>query len=126
MYSKRGQKSDPPDNGDARRILYCLVPDDKPNLRELLDRHYRQFDEIRVVAERRGLDRRTDADRRRGAGEPRGSRERRRVNPEPERRAQRRRAQGRPVKPPVPLPPEADRYVDQIVFVERVEGRRGG
>jgi hypothetical protein len=29
------------------------------------------------------------------------------------------------VKPPVPLPPEADRYVDQIVFVERMEAGAG-
>ena len=111
-------------NGDARRILYCLVPDDKPQLRELLDQHYRQFDEIRVVAERRGLDRRSGADRRRGAGE-RQRDERRRTNPEPERRGRRRRADARPVKPPVPLPPEADRYVDQIVFVERMEAGAG-
>jgi len=112
-------------NGDPRRVLYCLVPDDKPQLRELLDRHFRHFEGVRVVAERRGLDRRSGADRRRGAGERRDDAERRRTNPEPERRGRRRRAEGKPVKPPVPLPPEADRYVDQIVFVERVETRAG-
>jgi len=50
----------------------------------------------------------------------RASDERRRTNPEPERRAGRRRAGARPVKPPVP-PPEASRFVDQIVFFERLE-----
>ena len=126
MPERRQQPAGSRENGDPRRILYCLVPDDKPRLRELLDRHYRRFDQIRVVAERRGLDRRSSADRRRGAGQRRGGGERRRTNPEPERRSRRRRAESTPVKPPVPLPPEANRYVDQIVFVERVETGGGG
>jgi hypothetical protein len=100
----------------VKPTVYCVVPVDLPELRALLERHLREHG-IEVVVERRGLDRRRRVDRRRGAGAP-GEVERRRTNPEPERRATLRRAPGIPIKPPVSLPPEAERYADRIVFVE--------
>lgn len=105
---------------EGAAILYCLVPADKPRLRELLDRHFRNVPRIKVIPERRGLDRRSGEDRRHGNATPPAGMERRRTNPEPERRARHRRAAAALVKPPVPLPPEARPFVDQIAFVERL------
>jgi hypothetical protein len=102
----------------VKPTVYCVVPTELPELRALLERHLREHG-IEVVAERRGLDRRRRVDRRRGAGAPPADVERRRTNPEPERRTTFRRAPGIPIKPPVALPPEAERYADLIVFVER-------
>jgi hypothetical protein len=98
--------------------IYCVVPEDRPHLRDMLSRYLRDAG-IEVISERRGLDRRSGADRRHGAGRRPRDGERRRFNPEPERRGQYRRADVALVKPPVPLPPEASRYADEIVFVER-------
>jgi hypothetical protein len=116
----------PPDPGPREQdsTIYCLVPEDRPKLRELLVRHLRDVPGVEVIAERRAGDRRTGEDRRVGASErPRGW-ERRRLNPEPERRGQHRRAEVALRTPPVPLPPEASRYADEIVFVERAGGAR--
>jgi hypothetical protein len=111
----QGSATKPGENGST---IYCLVPENRPRLRELLSRHLRDVPGIEVMSERRGKDRRTSEDRRHGAGRPPDG-ERRRFNPEPERRGKRRRADVELLKPPVPLPPEANRYADEIVFVER-------
>jgi hypothetical protein len=103
--------------GDS--TIYCVVPEDRPHLRDVLIRYLRDVPGIEVISERRGLDRRSREDRRHGAGQRQREGERRRFNPEPERRAGYRRADVALVKPPVPLPPEATRYADEIVFVER-------
>ncbi|MGH2961791.1 MAG: hypothetical protein ACRDL3_06325 [Solirubrobacterales bacterium] len=95
------------------------MPENRPRLRELLSRHLRDVPGIEVISERRGLDRRSGEDRRLGAGETPRERERRRLNPEPERRGKHRRADVALLKPPVALPPEASRFADEIVFVER-------
>jgi hypothetical protein len=110
----------PPNPGpDEGSTIYCLVPEDRPKLRELLVRHLRDVPGIEVIAERRARDRRTGEDRRVGASQRSEAGERRRLNPEPERRGQHRRAEVALRTPPVPLPPEASRYADEIVFVER-------
>ena len=111
-----GASTEPREGGST---IYCLVPDDRPHLRDVLSRHLRDVPGIEVISERRGLDRRSGEDRRHGAGRRPREGERRRFNPEPERRGQYRRADVALIKPPVPLPPEASRYADEIVFVER-------
>ena len=99
-------------------IVYCVVPRDlAPKLHELLRRHFASDPGVEVVVERRGADRRSEADRRDEvlAGVP----DRRRIRNLEGRRIGERRAAVVPVTVPR-LPRKARLYADRLWFVERL------
>jgi RNA polymerase sigma-70 factor (ECF subfamily) len=117
-------------------MIYCLVPGDlAPRLHELLRRHFGDRDDVEVVIERRGSDRRSGAERRPSdAGSPAGAGagspapagaaagpgvERRRVLGSGRRVAERRAVAV--VGESLVLPRRAARFADRLAFVERLE-----
>jgi hypothetical protein len=116
-------RSDAPDGEQA--TLVCLVPADRPDLRELLESYLEDVPGVEVVADRRGFERRSEGDRRRAAGSPPEGVERRGGDRRLAESGDRRAATAR-VERPVPLPPQAAPLAESVVFVERLEGSEGG
>jgi RNA polymerase sigma-70 factor (ECF subfamily) len=110
---------------DPGRLLvtYCVVPRSLgEELFDLLRRYYQDDPSVRVVVERRCSERRREARRSfpstSATTAPGG--ERRKVRSVAGRRLAERRALALPVPGPM-LPRRARRYIDQLVFLERVE-----
>jgi RNA polymerase sigma-70 factor (ECF subfamily) len=99
--------------------VYCVVPWELAGkLHEPLRRHFRNDPEIDVVIEHRARERRRTADRRAEAAKT--EEERRRIKGAGGRRVGERRSAVAAVEPPT-LPRIAQRFVDDILFVERLE-----
>jgi len=100
---------------------YCVVPWELADkLHEPLRRHFRNDPDVDVIVERRHRDRRRDAERRASEAAATAAEERRRIRGAGGRRVGERRAALAAIEPPT-LPRVAQRYVDQLVFVERLE-----
>ena len=103
----------------TRRILYCVIPSDLAGeLHESLREFFRGDSGVSVVIDWRVRERR-QADRRMAGGESPAV-ERRRIRSESGRRVSDRRATPLEADPP-PLPPLAERHIDRLRFVERLE-----
>jgi RNA polymerase sigma-70 factor (ECF subfamily) len=101
-------------------VTYCLVPRAlAPRVHELLRRHFAADPSVVVVVERRGTDRRVEAERRIADGDPAG--DRRRILGAGGRRAGERRAALAPVSAPEGLPRRVRAHADQLVWAERLE-----
>lgn len=109
--------------GDGRRIVYCLIPQDLgPRLHELLHRHFHNREDVEVVVEQRGYERRSGDERRVSqGGEAPGGGERRQVRSETGRRIAERRSTLLPTKASPMLPRRARRFAARITFFERLE-----
>lgn len=109
--------------GRARALVYCVVPRDlAPQLHEQLRRHFQADADVAVIVERRGIGRRSGADRRGARRHAADAAERRRLRAGAGRRAGERRATLVPVSGPVQrLPRKARAYAGRLAFFERLE-----
>lgn len=106
--------------GEGSARTYCVVPWELADrLHEPLRRHFRNDPDVDVIVERRRRERRKQADRR-AAASAATAEERRRIRGAGGRRVGERRAALAPIAPPT-LPRVAQPFVEEIVFVERLE-----
>jgi hypothetical protein len=119
----------PEDSGsgstEPQPTIYCLVPSELSELTEPLRRHFSGDPKVEVVVERRGGERRTGRERRRGGRAADGV-ERRLARGLEGRRFGERRGMLLPVEERPALPPDLYAYADQLGFVRRYDGSRLG
>jgi RNA polymerase sigma-70 factor (ECF subfamily) len=109
-------------SGAKRTVIYCIVPRDlEGKLHERLRQHFRADSSVEVIVERRADERRAGEDRRANGATPRQARERRKIRHSGGRRVGDRRAMLLPLTREVPLPRNARRFAERLVFVERLE-----
>ena len=103
----------------TKRVLYCVIPSDLAGeLHDPLREYFRGDSGISVVIDWRVRERRQGE--RRVADEARPGAERRRIRNESGRRISDRRISLLETDPP-PLPPLAERHIDRLRFIERLE-----
>jgi RNA polymerase sigma-70 factor, ECF subfamily len=102
-------------------LVYCIIPPElAAKLHETLREHFRDDPSVSVVVDLRRGSRRLIVDRRQSAEPSPPAVERRRIKNSAGRRVADRRAETNAIAPPG-LPPEAARFQNRLVFVERVE-----
>jgi RNA polymerase sigma-70 factor (ECF subfamily) len=106
---------------ERRSVVYCIVPEGLASeLHGPLREFFAPHDDVEVVVEQRGRDRRKAMDRRARRHPLPTERERRRVRAETGRRVSQRRASVIPTEPPA-LPDAAEAHREELQFVERLE-----